>query len=287
MSELNSQHEKRPPAGRELAEQAFEMVAQLQRDLDVLRDQLAWSNRLSQVGLLATALAHETNNLLTPMRSFAELALAQPGNTALAERALRAAIQASGKAARLADRVMSFGSPQDVEVLATCRPLQVIEESLACLLPFIKQYGVQLVTRVEDVGVRIDSLSLEQVVVNLVANACQAMEKQPGRRQILIASEQRGDSFILSVRDTGPGVPEALRDHLFDPFISGKRGDHDSCISSVGGLGRPMAQDVNASGGAGLGLSICRQLVESACGQIVLAQTSAQGSTFEITLPLG
>jgi len=131
---------------------------------------------------------------------------------------------------------------------------------------------VRVEVGVEPTSVRIDALSLEQVLINLIGNACQAMRDTPGQHRVRIASQREHERIVLSVSDTGPGIPAGIREQLFDAFVTSK--GHD-----------PTASAEPPSVGSGLGLSICQQLVESAGGEITLASTSHRGSTFEITLP--
>jgi signal transduction histidine kinase len=101
---------------------------------------------------------------------------------------------------------------------------------------------------------------LQQVVFNLVNNACQAM-KNPGVLSVRSFSE--GSHVILQVEDTGPGIPENIREKIFEPFFTTKKE----------GLG------------TGLGLSLTRKIVESFGGEIRLKSEIGQGSTFEVRLP--
>jgi signal transduction histidine kinase len=265
MHERNSSRSQ--PAGQEnlVAGQLVEMVDQLQTELDELRDQLAWSNRMGQLGMLTAALAHETNNFLTPVRTYAQLALANPEDKSISERALRAAIEGTKKAEALTERVLGLAMPNQPIQTGICMADQAVLSAIQSLLPAIKQQGVHVLTHVEPLEVAIDALALEQVIINLVGNACQAMSGSTGRRQILIESEQDASNAVLTVGDNGPGVPTEIREQLFDAFVT-------------------RAQSSNTAG-SGLGLNICKQLIESAGGRITLDSSSESGSTFKIELP--
>ena len=292
LREQHSQHADGTPNADPLAQQAIQLAEQLQGELDAMRDQLAWSNRLGQLGMLTAALAHEMNNLLTPVGSYAQLALANPDNDRLTERALHAAITGARKSARLIESVMELANPKPIITTeqaiaaAVCRVNEVVEDAIACMLPIVKQQGVDVVSRVEPSLAAIDALALEQVLINLISNACQAMADMPGKRQIRIESDVSNDRLALRVIDTGPGVGEAVCERLFEPFVTtaGANGGSPSLLAEQ----TDQAANHGTAGqhkGSGLGLSICKQIIESAGGSITLTDSSDSGSTFQIDLP--
>lgn len=266
-----------------LGNQALQLVEELQRELDELREQLAWSNRLGQLGTLAATLAHETNNLLTPIRSYAQLALANPADTRLAEKALQAAIDGTSKAGQLVERVMGLASPHTRDREPSCVASEVVDQAITSMTPVLQQHRIDTAVRVEPAGVAIDALGLEQVLINLITNACQAMANSTGHRQIDIESARQASRWALRVADTGPGIPEPIRDRLFEPFVTNQTHSREACQDPVSnGCSKPPP----AAKGSGLGLSICRQILESAGGRIALDQSTERGCAFEIDLPL-
>lgn len=265
MIERNSPQRPSSTPGEALGEQALASITRLQAELDALRDQLARSNRLGQLGMLTAALAHETNNFLTPVRSYAQLALANPGDPRITERALRSAVEATHKVAQLAERVIGLATPNQTIQAGVCRADEAVAMAIESMMPVTKQRGIDVSNRAEPIHLAIDPLTLEQVLLNLIGNACQAMVQIQDRRQVLIESVAGDDSAKLHISDTGPGVPDEIRENLFDAFIT--------------------RSDDTPSAGSGLGLSICRQLIESAGGRIELASSSEQGSCFTIELP--
>ncbi len=265
---MRERYSSRPqPSQDDLAPgQLLGIVEQLQAELDELREQLAWSNRLGQLGMLTAALAHETNNFLTPVRSYAQLALANPEDSEMTDRALQAAVEGTRKATELADRVMGLASPNPAIQTGDCMANEVTASAMKSMLPAIKQQGVKLLVQVEPVKLSIDALALEQVLINLISNACQAMSDLPTRRQVLIESQRDREDVLLLISDTGPGIPGEIREHLFEAFVTCQAGEQSS--------------------GSGLGLNICKQLIERAGGEIALIDSSEQGSSFEIRLPI-
>lgn len=265
MREQNSSRSQANGQNSPAPEDFLGIIDELQTELDEMRHQLAWSNRLGQLGMLTAALAHETNNFMTPVRTYAQLALANPDDARLTERALRAAVDGTQKAEALTERILGLAIPNRTIQTGVCLVQEAVTSVLKSLVPMIKQQGVHVLTKVDPIRACIDALALEQVLINLVSNACQAMSGSDGRRQIVIETQQQGGQIVLSVADNGPGVPPEIRDQLFEAFVT-------------------QSQSSQASG-SGLGLSICKKLIESAGGRITLASSSDAGSTFRIELP--
>jgi signal transduction histidine kinase len=107
-----------------------------------------------------------------------------------------------------------------------------------------------------------DRVQLQQVVVNLVQNACDAMRSFPPPRRLAIASRAAGSQVELTVSDSGPGVPPSVAAAIFEPYVSTK------------------------SGGMGMGLSICRSLVESHGGTLTHESPAEGGARFRVSLPI-
>ena len=111
--------------------------------------------------------------------------------------------------------------------------------------------------------VRGDRIQLQQVLVNLMVNAGQAMAEQSGPRIVTVSSALAdGNSLSITVNDTGPGIPQDDLPRLFDPFFTTKHG------------------------GMGMGLAICRTTVESHGGQLSADSTPGSGATFRLILPV-
>jgi len=142
---------------------------------------------------------------------------------------------------------------------------QLVEEALALALVGARQRGVRASLDLDYrlPPVLVDHVQIQQVVLNLVRNAVEAME-QVERRELTIATRamsQKGMAEVI-VADTGPGIPPELADRLFQPFVTTK------------------------STGMGLGLSICREIVESHHGRLTTAPVSSGGTVFRLTLPM-
>jgi signal transduction histidine kinase len=173
-------------------------------------------------------------------------------------------------ASRITEAVLGFARTDDEAERADVA--EVVESSLACLGRDPTRDGINVVLQVEKgLEVRIRPLGLQQVLLNLVLNAVRALNGKGGELRIT-ARDQNGTTTI-AVADTGPGIPPSIADTIFEPFVS----SHDrKCVESSQG-----------HGGSGLGLAVCRRLIERSGGTIVLDRSdepSQQGARFQITL---
>jgi signal transduction histidine kinase len=241
-------------------------LAAAQRQLDDVREQLTDSQRLAAIGTIAAVIAHEFNNLLTPMVSYSQFALqtaeaAEP-DMALIRKALSKSYQASTKAGRICASMLSLarGEPTPFGPV----PAQLlVDEVLNVLARDPQKDGIALRVQVEP-GLTIhgDQVQLEQVLLNLLINARQAMLGKGGALTVKAAAD--GPGVRVQVVDTGPGIPAKLLPKIFEPFFTTK-----------GGTGR----------GTGLGLSICKDIVEHHGGRIDVRSTVGKGTTFTLHLP--
>jgi signal transduction histidine kinase len=263
-----------PAASGSLATLERTLDAQLaaaQRQLDAVREQLTESQRLAAIGTIAAVIAHEFNNLLTPMVSYSQFAMATADKAepdmALIRKALSKSYQASTKAGRICSSMLSLARGE----AGTFGPVSVqtlVDEVLNVLARDPQKDGIALRVQVEPgLAVRGDAVQLEQVLLNLLINARQAMLGKGGALTVKAASTPDGQVRIQVV-DTGPGIPAKLLPRIFEPFFTTKR---------TAARGEPR--------GSGLGLSICREIVEHHGGQIDVASTFGKGTTFTLTLP--
>lgn len=252
------------------------------RHVSVLRDVTArrelerelWrSQRLESVGRLAGGVAHDFNNMLTAIRGYAELLLARTEPGSVEHHHAKEIDDAAGKAATLTAQLLAFGRGQ----LLKARPVELnrLVEGVADVLKELGGDGVELELALEaGLGfVSVDPAQLEQLLVNLVANAVDAVEGA-GRIGVRTASVDVGEGdvradlpagryAVLSVEDSGRGIDTATLEHLFEPFFTTKA------------FGR----------GAGLGLATAYGIAKQSEGTITVSTVSGAGSTFSVYLP--
>lgn len=249
-------------------------VDALQRQLDAVQAELTDSHKLTTLGTLAAIVAHEINNLLTPIISYAQMAQAEPDDANLRQKAIDRALDGAQRAARISSSVLGFAGASDPEPAADLR--SCVEEALSCLARDPKRDGITLHVELIDADLAMPAGELLQVLVNLLLNARKAMGKQGGRLSIT-AKRVRGhceQAVQIDVADSGPGIPAGVQDRLFEPFVTERIHDKG---------GSPW----NERRGTGLGLAICRQLVEKAGGAIRFTTRPGVGTTFSLVLPTG
>ena len=249
--------------------EAIRRLAEVEGELASLAQQLQHTQQLATLGTLTAGIAHEINNILTPVLAYAQLAKANPHDTALGTKALQQAITGVESASRITEAVMGFakadadGDHSDVA--------EVLEASLACLGRDLAREGIELTLCLEtNAGVRIRPLALQQVMLNLILNAITALRGAGGELRIAAVSRADGTTRI-TVADTGPGLPPGLAGRIFEPFVTGQED--------------PPARDDRRLGGSGLGLAVCKRLIETAGGSIAASSTPGCGATFTIIIP--
>ncbi len=250
-----------------------DVLSRLERaeaELDSLRRELDHCHQLATLGTLTAGIAHEINNILTPVLAYAQLARSNPNDTALRAKALDRAIGGVESASRITEAVLGFARTGDEAEQAVVA--DVINASFACLSRDPVRDGVRLILDVDaDRCVRIRPLALQQVLLNLILNALSVLHGKPGELRIE-SSEQPDGTTRIRVSDNGPGIPPELAATLFDPFVTTRSAHKPS---------------PTGHGGSGLGLAVCRRLVENSGGTIVLepATKDRQGASFLISLP--
>lgn len=250
--------------------QILDRLADAESQLGALKDQLTESQRLATIGTIAAVIAHEFNNLLTPIVSYSQFALqsidkGQP-DMELIKKALTKSFQSSTKAGRICASMLSLARGQGTA--ATVSVQNMVDETLAVLARDPKKDGIALRVQIQpELQVAGDSVQLEQVLLNLLINARQAMLGKGGSLTIKAAQQEDG-AVKIQVSDTGPGIPDKVLPRIFEPFFTTK-----------GTAQRGEAR------GTGLGLAICKEIVEHHGGRIEVQSQVNAGTTFSVILP--
>jgi signal transduction histidine kinase len=236
-----------------------------------LTEQLQQTDRMATLGVLAASVAHELNNILTPVLGYAQLAQKNPDDQTLAAKALSRTATGIESARRITDAILGFAATGDDE--SNPNILQTFEAAMACLARDPARDGIVFEAEIPG-GLRacMRATALQQVFLNLVLNACSALVG-PGWIQVA-AREGERDDVVITISDNGPGIPESIRDRIFEPFVT------LSMRRSTEGGGTKLGQ----AGGTGLGLAVCRHLVEDAGGSISVETSEGGGTRFTIVL---
>ena len=240
--------------------------------LDDVSEQRTMERRLAQkeksqlLESLVGGIAHELNNKLTPILMLSELAIADSkagGDQAEVVKHCQAILSSATEAARIIRQLLQLSKPTKME-LGRCDLRVVVEDVLTLLNHRLRQDSVTREVLVPPGGafVLADSQQLKQVLINLLLNSLDAMEKAPKRAVKILISRENGH-FFLCIADTGSGIaPEAMA-RIFDPFFTTKDPDR----------------------GTGLGLSVCLSIVKQHGGEITVGSVSGQGTEFTVRLP--
>ena len=238
---------------------------QRSRELERL---LIHSQKLEALGTMAGGLAHELNNILAPVLSLAKVALEDFPADSATRQDLEMVVVASQRARDLVRQVLAFGRKQAMEK-RLIDPATTIRQTLRMMRATVPA-SIELVEQLDQVpAILADPDQLQQVIVNLVTNAQQAVGDRLGKITIsLTQANDMADQGIrlvrLAVADDGCGMEEVVAQRIFEPFFTTREADR----------------------GSGLGLSVVHGIVTSHGGRIELRTAPGQGAEFAIVLPV-
>jgi PAS domain S-box-containing protein len=252
--------------GRDITD--LKRAEQERKRLDEIEDMLQRRQNVESLGQMASSIAHEIKQPLAAMVANSNAALRwlnrDPPDVAEVREVIESIIQDGNRAAQIISSVRSMaqkGSQRKVEVDLN----ELANDVLALALGEIKQNRVVLESKLQSDLPRIsgDPVQLQQVILNLVVNAVQAMAAAVGTTRLLqVRTEVVGSQVELTIEDSGPGIAAESINRIFEPFFTTK------------------------PNGMGMGLSICRSIVEAHGGDLSVSPAQPQGSAFRVMLPL-
>jgi signal transduction histidine kinase len=268
---LESMREELVGANERLASEISEREVSERKRLDLER-QLLHRERIATIGTLAGGVAHEFNNILTPILLYSQVALDDtPPDSAVAKDLTRI-VAAAHRARSLVSRILTFSRQMDVPQTSVFPLRPTVEEALA-LLRAIVPANIDIVfdPSEDDSMISGDASLIHQVIINLCTNGYQSMRRTGGTLAVrlrvaenpTVAQLDPGKYAMLEVGDSGHGMDPAVMAHIFEPFFTTR------------GVGE----------GTGLGLSVVHGIVTSMGGSITVESTIGSGSTFRVYLP--
>jgi len=226
--------------------------------------QLIQSEKLSGIGEFIAGVAHELNNPLTAVMGFSEL-LRNAELDSKYQRHLEMINKSAIRCHKIVQALLSFARRRAPERKPVCLN-SLVEGALEILAYQLRTNNIEVTARLDPQlpPVMVDPHQLQQVFVNIINNARQAIESDQPRGWIKVTTEAQGSSVLAIIQDSGPGIPEEHLSKIFDPFFTTK------------GVGE----------GTGLGLSLCYGIVKDHGGTIFPINKAGEGAMFIIELPI-
>lgn len=235
-------------------------------ETEQLRQQLLQAQKLSSVGTLASSVAHEFNNILTTIINYAKLGLRAESDAARVN-SLDKILKAGQRAATITSSMLGFARKNSTR-RESYDIVSLVEEVLILTGKDLSKHHIQVDTFF---GGRPEAPvvpgQIEQVLLNLIINARQAMPRG-GRLRVGVRENPQAKTVEIAIADSGCGIARDKLPLIFEPFFTTKEPDKEG------------------SGGTGLGLSVCRQIIEQHHGRIRVESVEGRGSVFTVKLPL-
>ncbi len=255
-----------PPSDPRASQRRAKAGASLDVDVEDLKEQIVQLQKLAEFGRIAAGVVHEINNPLTAIVAHAEhleraLAASAPEHVERAKRILESA----ERILRFSRDLMAYSRPS--KTLAMPMSIRTaIDQALLFCSHLLECEGVTVEREIDSdlPALRAVPEQLVQVFVNLLTNACQAMDGERRLIVIVACADEAREHLVVSVEDSGRGIPEQSRHEVFEPFFTTKRDN----------------------GGTGLGLSIVKSIVDAHGGEIRVERAEPTGTRFVLILPV-
>jgi len=281
-----------------------ELINQRQQN-NALKAQLAKLESLANIGTASYMIAHEINNLLTPLANYAAMALENPDDKSLTDKALQKTLRNCQRATKMMESMLAMVNGQQQEK-KNARLVALVEEVFEAICRDFAKDGITVETQIpEDLTVWAVPVQIQHVLMNLILNARDAMLPRGG--VLTIRAKEAADVTHIEVADTGSGIEPADLPHIFESFFttkmhkrrvkpapSGVEGnDERPLLPAFAGTSLHLRKQVQGQAcpragggmGCGLGLALCKKIVDAHEGCISVESQPGQGSTFRITLP--
>jgi signal transduction histidine kinase len=226
-----------------------------------LTGNLKQKERLAQLGGAVAKISHDLRNILTSAQLFADRL--EDSADPVVNRSVPKLVGSISRAVALCESTLKFGKAEEASPSRRPTPLAALVAEVAEAEGLAEEGTVACLIEVpEDLTIIADGEQIYRVLSNLIRNARQAIEatSQPGTIEISASESSKG--WKIRVGDTGPGLPDKAREHLFEAFQGGAR-----------------------KGGIGLGLAIAAELIRGHGGKLSLLRSDAEGTEFQIDLP--
>lgn len=241
-------------------------IEELNEQIQELQSNLMQAQKLSSVGALASSTTHEFNNILTTVINYAKMGLRHKDDKTR-EKAFEKILAAGQRASKITCGMLSYARQQGNRQ----EPTDVVQLVKSVMVLVEKDLQMNRVRWQTDFlghpEASLNAGQIQQVLVNLIVNARQAMD-EGGQLFITVRSNAEDSLAEVSVRDTGSGIPAEKLRNIFQPFYTTKEADEQG------------------QGGTGLGLALCKEIIDSHHGRIRVESAMGKGTTFTLKFPL-
>ena len=239
----------------------------LEQQVEMLRTELRQTQKMAALGELASTTTHEFNNVLMTILNYAKIGLRHKDEPTR-DKALTKILAAAQRAEKITNGVLGLARNRGTEKLPTDLTT-LVSESLVLLEREFSKYRIHIETEFESTAkASVCGNQIQQVLMNLLTNARQAMAD--GGTIIIRVTENRDNGTVdISIRDSGSGIPQEKLPRIFDRFYSTKDGP-----------------DATGKGGTGVGLAMCRDIIDEHHGRIRVESKLGVGTAFTLMLPV-
>jgi signal transduction histidine kinase len=249
----------------ELPPQIKDELERLTLENSALRRQLRHAQSLATVGTVTGMIVHEFNNILTPIINYAHLAAS--GDEEMVRKAITRASEGGQRAVDICKALLGLLHEDAVEPVVMS-VAELVQQSLLATGRNLAKDGITLTVRVpDDLSVNARPSELKQVLVNLLLNARAAVRTKGMGGSVAITASRAAGGVRVSIEDSGVGIAPEHMELVWEPLFTTKTG-----------------QD-GQERGSGLGLPLCREIVQSMGGRITVESVLGQGATFHVWLP--
>jgi len=232
---------------------------------DDMKVQISQLQALANIGVNTAMIAHEINNLLTPLSNYADLALMHSDDTELVQKALKKTSINCQRAAKVMQSILAVANGE-TEKKQTINLTELIDEIFSCLCRDFSKDNITVKMEIpNDLTIFAVPAPIQQVLMNLILNGKDAMLTNGGI--LTIKATDTGDSVEIEVADTGKGISDVNIEKIFSPFFTTKKDAEKT------------------SGGSGLGLAFCKKAVQQHKGTISFQSDPGKATVFKIILP--
>ncbi len=239
----------------------------LQQQVEILKQQLAQSQRLTALGELVSTTTHEFNNVLMTILNYAKMGVRHK-DAATRDKCFEKILASANRAATITNTVLGMARNRSASQEATDL-VKLVDNTLLLLEREMNKYRVVVEKSYQQIPLAlVNGNQIQQVLLNLLINARQAMPSG-GRLWIKLLYDAENNMVDMVIRDNGCGIPADKLPRIFESFYTTKSGP-----------------DASGKGGTGLGLSMCRDIIESHHGRIRVDSTVGKGTAFTLKLPV-